>query len=370
MCGIFGCVNQQNLKGEDLIKVSRLLQHRGPDDEGFLTWEKDQVSNFSGPDSAVQSTLLNESADIKNALVHRRLSIQDLSQKGHQPMSLKERELHIVFNGEIYNFKELAGNHGLDLTSGTDTEVVLRMYEKLGLECFEYFRGMWAIAILDLKNKELVLSRDRFGIKPLYYRQDADSLAFSSEIKPLLHLQRDKSPEISSNSLLEYVVFGASNNPYETFFEGVNSLKPGTNLIFSLDNFQAKEVQYYNLEQAVKSERDYHSYSFDELFSESVREHLIADVEVGSCLSGGLDSSLIVSQSAHIYKGTFRTYTCSFPGSDIDESRFARILGEKYSRVHQHFTNPRATDFLRSIEDLIEIHERPIGSASFLLNMP
>lgn len=340
------------------------MRHRGPDDEGFLTWEKDNVSHFSGPDSAVNPSPLNESADVKNALVHRRLSIQDLSQKGHQPMSLKERNLHIVFNGEIYNFKELAREHRLDLTSGTDTEVVLRLYEKLGLECFGLFRGMWAIALLDLKNNELVLSRDRFGIKPLYYRHDADSFAFSSEVKPILHLQRDGSPEISSNSMLEYVVFGATNKPNETFFDGIEALKPGTNLILNLNDFHTKEIEYYNIEKAIKADADYHSYSFEELFSESVREHLIADVEVGSCLSGGLDSSLIVSQSAHLYKGTFRTYTCSFPGSDIDESRFARILGEKYSRVHQHFTNPRATDFLRSIEDLIEIHERPIGSAS------
>jgi len=340
------------------------LQHRGPDDEGFLTWEKDQASHFSGPDSSVQSTPLNQNAPIKNALIHRRLSIQDLSQKGHQPMSLKERNLHIVFNGEIYNFNELAKDYGLNLTSGTDTEVVLQMYEKKGLDCFKLFRGMWAIAILDLKKKELVLSRDRFGIKPLYYNSDQNSLSFSSEIKPLLHLQRDKSPEISSTSLVEYVVFGASNNPNETFFDGINSIKPGFNLIMNLDNYQTKEVQYYDLEKSIKSDRDYHSYSFDELFSESVREHLIADVEVGSCLSGGLDSSLIVSQSAHMYRGTFRTYTCSFPGSDIDESRFARILGEKYSRVHQHFTNPRASDFLKSIEHLVEIHERPIGSAS------
>jgi len=364
MCGIFGCVNQQNLKGHDLFRISQLLKHRGPDDEGFLSWNGDGVEHYSGPDSKVKSIPLANDTAVKNALLHRRLSILDLSPKGHQPMSLDDRNLHIVFNGEIYNFRELAREHNLELQSGTDTEVVLRLYEKFGTECFNFFRGMWAMAILDLKKNELILSRDRFGIKPLHYQIRENSFAFCSEIKPLLALNRDQNPEISTDTLLEYIVFGASNNPNETFFAGISSLKPGCYLTVDLTALSLEERSYYNLEERLKFKKEHKDEIFEDLIAKSIREHLVSDVEVGSCLSGGLDSSLIVSQASKFYKGTFRTYTCSFPGSDIDESRFARILGEKYSRVQQHFTNPRASEFLDSIEHLIEIHERPIGSAS------
>ena len=364
MCGIFGCVNQQNLKGADLIRVSETLKHRGPDDEGFLSWEGGRARPYSGPDSKVKSTPLQSDFPVRNALVHRRLSILDLSAKGHQPMSLNDRNIHIVFNGEIYNFQKLAREHNLELQSGSDTEVILRLYEKFGIECFGLFRGMWALAILDLKKNKLILSRDRFGIKPLHYRSSEMSFAFCSEIKPLLSLNKNESPEISTDSMLEYVVFGASNDPNETFFKGINSLKPGCSLSIDLTTLACEERSYYDLEEAVNSKNGRSKEKFEDLFMESIREHIISDVDVGSCLSGGLDSSLIVSQAAKAYKGTFRTYTCSFPGSDIDESRFARILGEKYSRVQQHFTNPRGPEFLNSIEHLIDIHERPIGSAS------
>ena len=361
MCGIFGCIQQENLKGSDLLEISNILKHRGPDDEGFLLWQGANTSSFSGPDTKADFPTLSKDAPAFNALVHRRLSIQDLSEKGHQPMSLSDRNLHIVFNGEIYNFKELALRYNLKLVSETDTEVILKLYEKIGTACFEQFRGMWALAILDLKQNELVLSRDRFGIKPLHYVEGRGSFSFSSEIKPLLFLSTNVA-SIDSNSLLEYIVFGASGNPNETFFKPVHSLKPGHFFRLKLDDLSHREFEYYNLADSLKSRNS--KDSFEELFSASIDEHLISDVAVGSCLSGGLDSSLIVSQAVRSYRNTFHTYTCSFPGSDIDESRYARILGEKYSRIQQHFTTPKSSDFLKSIENLVKIHERPIGSAS------
>lgn len=362
MCGIFGIWNIKS-HGSDLLKASQLLRHRGPDDEGFLVFDNDVPKSYSGLDSTDQATeKLTPESKITSAFLHRRLSILDLSAAGHQPMSHPNRKLHLIFNGEIYNYRELIDTYQLDVKTGTDTEVILLLYAKIGSETFAKFRGMWALAIVDLDQRKLVLSRDRFGIKPLFITHPNGGLAFSSEAKPLLALPGMKT-QWERKKFLQFVVFGATDDPHETFFKGIESLKPGYFREYDLDNLTFSETEYYNLRKAVNS-KNLTDGSFESLFRESIKEHLIADVEVGSCLSGGLDSSLIVAEAANLSSGVFKTFTCSFPGEAIDESDYARVLATENRKLDQHFTTPTAKDFLDGFDDLIRSQERPFGSAS------
>lgn len=360
MCGIFGIWNFSGVNGHALRKASSMLRHRGPDDEGFLLVREGKAIPYAGDDTAAQDLeQLPETLPAPNALLHRRLSILDLSPKGHQPMRHRDREIYLTFNGEIYNFKELRAQYKLPTTTGTDTEVILLLYAKIGEEAFAKLRGMWVMAILDLEKNKLVLSRDRFGIKPLYLTERNGGLAFSSEIKPLLSLPGMKA-QWERDKLLQFLVYGATADSDESFFRGIESVKPGHYLNFDLDDLNRQEHQYYNLRQRIQK-GEYSGGSFEERFGESIREHLISDLEVGSCLSGGLDSSLIVAASCPSVKNTF---TCAFPGTEIDESKFAAQLTRACPDLNQHFTKPSAQDFFQSFDAMIAIQERPIGSAS------
>ncbi len=362
MCGIFGVWNFESLTGAHLHRVSSLLRHRGPDDEGFAVVQNGVVRAFAGHSSSdATHAILPNDFSCSNALLHRRLSILDLSSAGHQPMKAEGRNIHIVFNGEIYNFRELIKTHNLSTTTLTDTEVVLQLYARLGTVCFSEFRGMWAMAILDLEKGELILSRDRFGIKPLYFSEVNRGLAFSSEIKPLLSLP-GIDPTWSKTKLLQFLTFGATDNPHETFIDSVSALKPGYFRRWNLGSMQHEEFAFYNLRKPTQPHAGPKK-SFQEVFDESIREHLIADVEVGSCLSGGLDSSAIVvraSQGSEVFK----TFTCTFPDEAIDESSYARKVAEDNPKLEQHFTTPTAPDFISGFDALILLQERPIGSAS------
>lgn len=360
MCGIFGVWNFKGVNGHALRKASVMLRHRGPDDEGFLLVNQGQAIPYSGADTAAKDLeQIPGSLPAPNALLHRRLSILDLSPKGHQPMRHQEREIYLTFNGEIYNFEELREQYKIPTTTGTDTEVILGLYAKIGEECFSKFRGMWALAILDLEKNKLVLSRDRFGIKPLYFCEKDGGLAFSSEVKPLLSLP-GMTPQWQRDKLLQFLVYGATDDPCETFFEGIEAVKPGHYLSFDLDSLAKTETQYYDLRKQIRKS-EYADGTFEERFGESIREHLISDLEVGSCLSGGLDSSLIVATACPSVKETF---TCSFPNSPIDETGFAKQLTTACPDLNQHFTSPGAQDFYESFDELIRVQERPIGSAS------
>ena len=362
MCGIFGVWNFKEVRGSELHQASALLRHRGPDDEGFLVVNSGEVSSFSGKDTVTQGlSMLPNELSCANALVHRRLSILDLSEKGHQPMQARGRNIHIVFNGEVYNFKELIEQHQLEVLTGTDTEVILLMYAKFGASCFQEFRGMWALAILDVEKGELLLCRDRFGIKPLYFAEAGGGLAFSSEIKPLLTLKGIE-PTLERKKLFQFLTFGATDDPHETFFDAIQAVPPGSHRVWKLDSMESAETKWYDLRKQNKSQSA-SGQNFEKLFGESIREHLIADVEIGSCLSGGLDSSAIVAYAASTSKA-FKTFTCAFPGEAIDESDFARKLLDIHPDLDQHFTTPTSDSFFQHFDELVLSQERPIGSAS------
>jgi asparagine synthase (glutamine-hydrolysing) len=305
MCGISIIVDTTNNSiDEKLVKsINDKVSHRGPDDEGFY-----YGSNF--------------------AFGHRRLSILDLSQAGHQPMTWKH--LCITFNGEIYNYIELREELirlGHSFKSSSDTEVILAAYEQWGTDAFAKFNGMWAFAIHDTKKNEIVFSRDHFGIKPLYFARTENYFVVGSEIKQFTALAEFK-PVLNKSVAVNFLVRGWLNYSDQTFFVGVNELRPGHYLRYDLTTHQADVKQWYHLAKAAIPISDVYSTAVEKvrsLFEDSVRIRMRSDVRVGSCLSGGVDSSSIVSvvHSQKLGNEDFATVTSCYSDKRFDEQKFS-----------------------------------------------
>ena len=279
MCGIAGIVDLSGRPIEErwLAPMADAIRHRGPDDHGI--WSCGNVG-----------------------LAHRRLSIIDLSARGHQPMHHPAVELSLVYNGEIYNFKELRADllkRGHHFDSGTDTEVILHAYEEWGLDAVPRLDGMFAFAIVDMRNRRVCLARDRFGVKPLYLWNHGTHFAFASEIKSLLTL-----PMISARmdraAMVEYFTF---QNIYSTrtLFDGVTALPPGTMLTLDLATGRESRRKYWDWNFGAKKRQ----VSFEDAAAEvrdrfraAVERQLVGDVEVGTYLSGGMDSGSITAAAA------------------------------------------------------------------------
>ena len=338
MCGINGF----NWKDEALIKkMNASIKHRGPDDEGVFL--DDEIS-----------------------LGHVRLSIIDLSEKGHQPMFYEheKRKQWIVFNGEIYNFMELRKeleSRGYSFRSSTDTEVVLAAYMEWGEKCVERFNGMWAFAIYDADNGILFLSRDRFGIKPLYYHYDGERFIFSSEIKALFQHNIPRRP--NDRVIFDYLYYNLIDHTEETFFEGIKRLLPGHNLKFIISSKRIEINEYYSINSKIKAVMP-DPKKFRELMLKAVERRLIADVPVGSCLSGGLDSSTIVCSMRKINpESEIKVFSLVFPGQKIDESRYQEIISE-YTKSRRYTTTFGFEELLHDLEDLIDTQEEPFPTLS------
>lgn len=310
MCGIFGIFSSA-LPGDGIIRGALdSIRHRGPDDEGyiFINTIDNTCQPASGSDTCQQ--LRNEYRDISDVemknydlvLAHRRLSIVDLSSRGHQPMPYANGDLWIAYNGEIFNYRELRKElqlSGYRFDSGTDTEVVLAAYEKWGERCVHRFNGQWAFCIYDRRQKRLFCSRDRFGIKPFYYWFDKGNFAFASEIKGLLMLPLINTA-LNKPLISEFILFYELDNSEETIYKGICQLPPSHNLVVDMNDKQPRVDRYYEL-GFLDQVGDYDHrlalrYADDirDLLIDAVKIRLISDVPVGSCLSGGLDSSSIV----------------------------------------------------------------------------
>lgn len=336
MCGIAGF----SWKDESLMKAMlEELKHRGPDDEGL--YSDDSVT-----------------------LGHRRLSILDLSHKGHQPMIRDDGKLIIVHNGEIYNYKELKNeleDKGYVFESNTDTEVIIYAYKEWGYDCVKRFNGMWSFAIYDKRKNILFLSRDRFGIKPLYYYNKEGKFIFASEIKAILIHGMPRVP--NDRAIFEFLYYNTYDHAEYTFFENIIRLLPGHNLIFHLDNKKIEKIKYYDLRQEIKN-KNLQQGDFKEIFLQSIKRRLVADVSVGSCLSGGLDSSSIVCGMRHLTPySEIKTFSLIFPETEIDESKYQKIVESK-CRVSPYKTSFTPNDILNDLFDLIKTQEEPFGSLS------
>jgi len=332
MCGISGF----NWIDDRLIKeMNRVNKNRGPDDEGVYTDE-----------------------DI--SLGHVRLSIIDLSEKGHQPMTNEDGSIWITYNGEIYNFKKLKMDleeKGHLFKSNTDTEVIIHAYEEYGFDCVKLFNGMWAFCIYDKKKGILVLSRDQFGIKPLYYYIDGDKVIFSSMISGILCHDIETGP--NNRAIMEYLAFNLEDHKEYTFFENIYSLACDSILIYDLKTNQHNLQKWYTLPLRDPENQD----NIKDLFIESVRLRTISDVPIGSCLSGGVDSSAIVCTLDKILKEKFYTFSLIVPNNPKDESKYILEIG-KNTNTEQFFTTIEVEDFLNEVNDFIIAQEEPVTGLS------
>jgi len=318
MCGICGklAFDREKKISPALVKaMADSIQHRGPDDEGYYV---------SGP----------------VALGFRRLSIIDLK-SGHQPLSNEDGSIWIVFNGEIYNYQELRSfllDKGHVFKTRTDTEVIVHLYEELGHACLERLRGMFSFAIWDGNANTLFLARDRVGIKPLYYRLTDESLLFASEIKAILvdpSVKREIAPELIDRFLTFLYVPGE-----ETLLKGVQKLLPGHYLIAR--DGKAEIRQYWDLAFATSPKNRSEDEAEEELLSllsETVKQHMIADVPVGVLLSGGVDSTGVLSLAVDETDKKISTFTVGFSGNSFaDERPFARLAATRYGTEHYEMT--------------------------------
>ncbi|MEO8760848.1 MAG: asparagine synthase (glutamine-hydrolyzing) [Bacteroidia bacterium] len=377
MCGIAGILSLEGVEGADLYKMSVVLQHRGPDDEGFLLAHPQAPQYLKGNDTINELTHLphinqtNNNSKSNIGLLHRRLSIIDLSPAGHQPMPYAENKYQLIFNGEVYNYKELKETllaKGFTFKTDSDTEIILAAYMHWGTDCVTHFVGMWAFALYDTEKKMLFLSRDRFGVKPLYYTIHKNKLAFASEIKALLALDFVQ-PEADMESVYEYISFGATANPAANLFKQVQCLEPGHNMCIAIETLKLSIEKYYDLEESVANytlpSQEKILTTFQSLLDNAIQLHLRADVPVGSALSGGLDSSTLVAMAAAKMNGkTFKTFTAAYQQKNIDESYFAKLVTADLPNTEAHYTYPQIADYWKDIEKLIWHQDLPINSTS------
>jgi len=339
MCGICGKLNFEQHTAVDPALIRAMLdtiRHRGPDDEGVYL--RSQV-----------------------ALGHRRLSIIDLS-RGHQPLSNENGTVWIVFNGEIYNFQELRTfllRKGHVFKTQTDTEAIIHLYEELGPQCLEKLRGMFAFALWDENTKTLFLARDRVGIKPLYYCLTDECLVFASEIKAILAdpgVDREIAPELIDRFLTFLYVPGE-----ETLLKGIKKLAPGHYLL--VKDGKGEMRQYWDLRFSKSAGRRSLTEAKEELLSllaDTVELHMIADVPVGVLLSGGVDSTAVLSFAVERTDKEVSTYTVGFSDPGIaDERPYARLAAEAFGSRH-HEMSISAADFAAFMPQYVWHMEEPV----------
>jgi len=374
MCGIFGVVNRKGrIEIAKVQAVSNILQHRGPDDEGYLLASTTRKTSCAykgdcSSQSLILPHILTASGSEEIVLLHRRLSIIDLSDSGHQPMCYGNR-YWIVLNGEIYNYLEIKEDllkKGHKFESASDTEVILAAYVEWGENCVTRFNGMWAFAIWDSKENSFFLSRDRFGVKPLYYTVINNYFIFCSEIKGILAYD-DKLPQINEEQLLNFGLYGEVNmgiQNEETIFRNIKQLLPGHNLLYKKGEINIHK--YWAIHQ--KENRLSFGDNVDEfkrLFRQSLKYRMRSDVEVGACLSGGIDSSSIVSDATFSFNKRFHTFSAIWPGDSCDESFFMDKVNKKWNCI-PHFVKPDLDNLFDIIEQEIFYQEIPLPGSSLI----
>jgi len=348
MCGIAGSVDlERPADGRSVAAMAAALRHRGPDADGFFETEPEQRPSA--------------------ALGFRRLSIIDLS-TGDQPLSNEDGSIWIVFNGEIYNFRELRReleSCGHRFATQTDTEVIVHLYEDLGARCVDRLNGMFAFAIWDQRHRKLVLARDRFGKKPLYYFTTQDGLVFASELNALLE-HADCPREIDDIALGQYVALEYVPAP-RTIIAGVAKL-PRAHVLEWHDGTIAL-TRYWELpigaEEPRRTDAEYVD-EFRRLFTAAVERRLISDVPLGAFLSGGIDSSSIVAEMVDLMPPTaVKTFSIGFDEPSFDESEYAREVALHLGTDHRHHTFT-VRDMIEIIPRVAVFLDEPLADASIL----
>lgn len=349
MCGIAGfCDFSKKSDKQTLINMTDRLYHRGPDDSGYSFYEKEFVNIGLG---------------------HRRLSILDLSTHGHQPML--HENLEIIFNGEVYNFAEIAEElkkYGYIFKSNSDTEVILKAYHKWGIEATNKFNGMFSIVLYDKVKLKLFFIRDRTGVKPFYWYKKGDLIMFASELKSFYenHLFEKV---IDYESVALYLQYGYIPQP-KTIFENAYKLKPGHILEIDLKNKEVKEKKYWDVFEHYKKPKYNLSESeiitkTEELLVSSCNYRMISDVPVGMFLSGGYDSSAVTALIQNNSKNKIKTFTIGFDDAKYNEAIHAKKVAEYLGTDHTEYYCTHK-DVLTLIPSLFEIWDEPFGDSSSL----
>lgn len=344
MCGICGIIynNQQPVQESTLLQMMQIMKHRGPDDRGVFL-------------------------DKNLGLGFVRLSVIDLSLAGHQPKVSSDGNYVIVFNGEIFNYIELREElfyEGVSCETMSDTEVLLNAYIHWGEECINRFNGMWAFAIYNRKDQTLFIARDRFGVKPFYYLHNKEKFAFCSEIPPLLSLLKEK-PLPDNQSIFDFLVFNRTDHTDCTFFSEIKKLQHGHSLLLNLNSSDENPIfkirKWYNLQENVAiSDGFISSQEFRELFSSAIGLRLRSDVQVGVCLSGGIDSSSIVSLLLNDYHvNDLNTFSAVYKKGQIgDEKKFIQEYSS--SLKNMFYVTPNANSLEKDLQSFVIAHGEPI----------
>tara|TARA_B110000046_G_C13021937_1_gene411719 strand:+ start:3156 stop:4901 length:1746 start_codon:yes stop_codon:yes gene_type:complete len=352
MCGISGVIKfgAAEVQVSELKRMSNRMVHRGPDGFGLWTNSKKNVG-----------------------LAHQRLSIIDVTDGGHQPMISKSKRYTITFNGEIYNYlelKEMLQKRGYKFYSDSDTEVLLSMFEWKQEQMMPYLDGMFAIAIWDEQTQRLFCARDRFGEKPFYYTNTKEEFVFASEIKALWEYGVSKA--VKSDNLIKFIKTGKlfSDVPNSTFYQHIKELQPSSYFhLVGEEEIVFKKYWKIDYEQQLSfnSESDLIE-KYNGLFTQSIRRRLRADVEIGSSLSGGLDSSSIVAKVNKMKrKGQVqKAFSAVFPNFAIDESTYINELVNKYPDIELHTTIPNSQNIFKLLDKAVEAQDEPFGSSSIL----
>lgn len=346
MCGIAGYIGKNKVDRDMFNHMVDIIEYRGPSDRGVYF-------------------------DANIALGHRRLSIIDLSPAGHQPYEYLDRYV-LVFNGEIYNYKELRLDleiKGYQFKSSSDTEVLIACYDCYREKCVELFNGMWAFAIYDKDEKEVFISRDRFGVKPLYYYKDENQFLFSSEIKQILCML-SPGQKVNRQRLFDYLIRGYSDFTEETMIEGIYQLRGGNNLRYCLENNKVCIEEYYNLNeiQTVCDDFNKAKDDFKKEFNNSISLRLRSDVPLGYCLSGGLDSSAIVCTADIVIKDNKidvrqKSISSCFEDKRYDEQEYIdEVL--KNTDVEGVKIFPQGDNLIEDLEKVIWHMDEPFSSTS------
>lgn len=345
MCGIAGICNFRNHEPVDLCVLHRMtdiIQHRGPDDEGHF------IDGHVG-------------------LGHRRLSIIDLSPSGRQPMGSISGQTWITYNGECYNYRELREDlraSGYQFRSQSDTEVLLALYERDGIEFLQKLEGMYAFALWDARRERLLLARDRIGIKPLFYSCDGSRLLFASELKALL-ADRRVACDVDHAALASFFRLMSIPDP-QSIFRGIKKLLPGHYLLLERGQMSIHEYWDVTTTHAEENASIEHSIcEFGSAFRRAIKSHMVADVPVGAFLSGGVDSSAVVAVASGESSTPLRTFAISFRGlADFDEAPFAARVAALYRTAHEQFD--MTPDLVRALPNIVWHGDEPSGISSAL----
>ncbi len=354
MCGISGFLSDRAITLETLRKMNNTMIHRGPDDEGAEIYP------------------LKDGRAV--GFAQRRLAIQDLSPMGHQPMHSQDQRVSVIFNGEIYNFKELRQELSeYDFRSTCDTEVILAAYLHWGPEFVNRIHGMFAIALFDRQEEKLFLIRDRIGKKPLYYWKDGANIVFASELKPIMACPYFR-PEIRREILPRFLFQQYINAP-ETVFRDVFHLLPGSVMEIPLSGGEPVIRKYWDIREVYRREsldpvEDYETAKAElkERLKRAVARRMIADVPLGTFLSGGYDSSLVTAMAQEHSERPVRTFTIGFPVKEFNEAVYAKEISEYLGTDHTELYIDEA-EMLRLVESIPKYFDEPFADSSQIPTM-